>query len=112
MSNTKIELSKTPTLEGCPFCGSECILDSSSQAILCICCMYRSGVSSPYDVPTIDELVIDHNSLCERNRLGKAAEKFREKPPESKFRDEDDDYYDGFDAAVRACLDMLKVEGE
>ncbi len=76
----KIEPSKTPIIEGCPCCGGECVLDSSSQAILCTWCMYRSGVSSPYDVPTIDELVIDHNQHCEYVKAGKRAKKVMNDP--------------------------------
>lgn len=109
MTDTKIEPSKTPTLEGCPNCDSKCHTFLNQEAaeripIECGECNYRAA-----DLTT-------HNKLCELVRRGKLVEKFLENPP---FKAEPHEYdgwtriagNKGWNCAVQACVDMLTKKG-
>jgi len=71
--------------------------------------MYRSGVSNPYDVPTIVELAIAHNQHCDLVRFGKLAKQLCENPPLDR---DPDNYAAVFNKGVQAFRDMLTLNKE
>lgn len=114
---TKIEPSKTPTLERCPFCGTELdYTEHSDRMVRYYFCPNLecpvSGCKSGYNLDDYPSQIAAHNQLCEYVRLGKAAEKFIENPPKMNHNIFLPQYEQGFDYGVRACRDMFKVEEE
>lgn len=101
-----------PKIEPCPMpgCGGECwdviavpVRGTGRQyQVKCLECVYAAS-----QCDTKPEAIAAHNQLCERNRLGKAAEKFMENPPWDKHIDQQSRV---FNEGVQACRDMLKVD--
>lgn len=137
----KIEPSKTPIIEGCPFCGEPLVFVKipgfwECQNTKCVTYRYEilpEGVAAHKQLCRLKELgrQIDEvykfgggNAILEMNeylRLGKAAEAFQKNPPlppaaqeseNGKVNETEVALAKGWEIAVRACLDMLEVEIE
>ena len=112
MTDPKIEPSKTLSIDGCPYCRSECIVQEElfPPIVECTGCQYYAHSE---ETPT--EAIAAHNQLCEYVRFGKAAKTLCKNPPRgiptlcgSGAMDE---RRLGFDQAVKVILDRLQEKG-
>ncbi len=94
---------KTPTIEPCPMpgCGGEMSFGEAPLGCALICCVCSFRIKG-YDKPNVRGR---YDQLCERNRLGKAAQAVIEKPPEYCGIHNESSLWN---SAVKAVLDRLR----
>ena len=104
MTDTKISPCPMPGCGG--ECHSVCWVPSVGFSMCCVKCRYHSA---KYECE--GDSIAAHEKLCERNRLGKLVEKFREKPPKAvdAMHSPPDQY--AYREGVQACLDFFTDTG-